>query len=1519
MASLRLGAPRHGTSSDAAQSKRSGAYMETDSRDFPSSLSRRARKAAENARPGVPDSPQARTISKIPQTSSRRGPSNTSTSAASSSTGPLSRVQEGSKQPRDALPRDRSNAAEEPVDMPHHSRNGSMRTDSSSSVPRLQPSLDIPSNKYVDRWLAGSPAEIRFPQKIELPTTNIQNVTIYPELDRYRDFKPQAISDSHFIDVPYPIWTDLPPPTPLFSGASSQQSTFSGSPSTRFSGSPGPGPYSRDTTPTSMSSYSPSFVAPIRTPAPMKQICLTDTRPPVTRRRAGSSPNDAQDGGIDREGLSMVRESVTSYCSNSTVRDVTKEQKEKKRLSPIASAPPLWNSSQKPLKKNGDTTDAPSKPVRELKKPVSTVPSSSKTTTTARPAWGMGNATTTRPVPPRRPSREGTTDLNSQLGLPMPVVHSNLSSTSLADRRRSNTNLPSTQSSRSTTPSQVDRSQQPPAPRVGREPTPAPHAAAAAPGAQTAKPEPLKTARTPSPNVSSSFKTRFPLFSRRNKSVSEVAPNGSAEKKDRPPRKGPAAGTGHEGYGRLGQARRRSGSMSTALRVIPGTMSSQESLASNQPSDPFLAERMNPVVIAGGEIVENRNVSSDMSRTESSQAYASSRPSLGSKNNSEVSLSSIETGNPLWPSALPRGATPTPAQGFRRPSDSSDSDGLPMKPTLAARRSIQRLKPSEKVNTSVPKPIAVRPGVPTPSINSHDTTLVSDDSLPRRMATKADSAHPAPKKLIKRPKSPRKWNLFGRSSQAVSTKKQPEAPQLSAAVKAVQPKPVAFYAMIDSSEQEDNGSVDVKEVLREAQVSSRPPSPPPQNPSPSEGRPSVSRNQSQETGVGDVQVEKPEVTQLPRSMPAVQARKPSDSAQPNRVPQPSSTPRTVSTRPSRLPQVGRIPKVTSSRPEPMPLKSFSRPFKRASLQSRPLPGPQVPSDEFVAKGPSPPNPSSPVDGARLEEKTTSAQTGTNPTPTYKPSNDLPSEASRSQNEFFIFPRHKRTESTSTSSSSSCSELLAYSNATAVVPSPSAPMAEDEIWDEYNDLIGDDAIRVPPSAGSSQGRPFHLEMWGRLLANENGQSLESPTIDMHAESDCETDVYSSDMTAKINEALEAAGGPTSSFSISEFVSGYGDDDNSKNNTDNKMTPQALSHRRTSTSWSLQAGIVRQSHASGSSQGSDENSPVSQVNLRVGSMTVSKWLTFGHVLFSPVRDELVPKVGSLKRHSILVIDGLGNDDWSFYAAETYPAATFFNLSPRAPLPTDNQTHPSATPLSPPNHHQIQYKSPIDKFPFGPQSFTAVVYRFPAAAPESHYRNIITEARRVLKPGGYIELAILDMDMNNMGNRARRSVRQLKERIHLRAPDISLSSSADLMLRLLGRKGFADIKTCRVGVPVASAISPSPGTGMESSTRTARAAAGSATSTARRGGKRDTRNLAEMISDDGPVADESITKMVAKVGRWWYDRCFVSVAREPGGKSMWNDQALLTECEEWRTTLKLMVCHARMPDGRSRVASI
>lgn len=1546
--------------------------METSSEDFPPSLSRRARKAAENARLNSADNQPPKNNTKIPQTSSRHAPSQsyswkqnlaretrpagssvsnisdtTSRSALSHSTATSKPSQDSSKHPRNLLRRKQPAPNQELAHGQYHNRNASARSDSSSSVPQSQVSLD----SQLDRGLTDSPAEISIAQRVEIPTTNAQTVTIYPELDRYRDFKPQPSTTQQYFEVPYPISTDLPPPTPLFSGASSQHSTFSGSPSTRFSESPGPGPYSRDTTPTSMSSQSPGIAVPMRIPMPKsKQGSPAAVRPPVMRLRAGSASND-RECNTDYPSLPGVRESSTSNSSNSTLRaSATMDTQKKKRLETAAPTPPIRKSSEQ-YSRSRDPALSTSRGIREPVKPAprtSSAPQFHEDINTSRETSQMHAPR----MAPSRPSRDGTSDLHSQIGLPVPIVHSNLSSTSLSDKRRSNQNLP-IGGSRTTTPLQSEQSQPASRPRIGREPTPSPYNSKTTSNTQD-KQTTRSALRTPSPSVSSSLKSRFPLFGRRTKAAPDTSST-TAEKKERAPRKGPAAGTGHEGYGRLGQVRRRSGNLTSAIRAIPGTMSSQESLASPPPSDPFLASRMSPVIIAGGTVIENRNNSSELSRTESSQSIALPRPGLaGSRNASEASLSSQEARNTLWPSALPRGSQNGPSTGHRRlPSDSSDSDVLSMKPTLAYRRSLQRLKNAEHENMRLPKPIIVRNGSTTPAITSHDTSLLSDDSTfsSRPSMTNARHESPVPKKLTKKPKSPRKWNIFGRSSsQPADKKKQPEQRKVSAPVKQVQQKPVAFYTMIDSSEREDNDLPDVEDVLREAQSSQL--SSPKRAPSNTERRPSLlPRNQSQQSVASSSATQESERPPPKKTAAAMSDRSRQDSsseATQQKLPMGSKPPSAWRNRPTRLPQVGRIPQV-AARPEPDPPLpspvSFSRPLNRSSLQLQHPSNSQSSVALSVVQDPTPSEPPSPTMAPSHRESRSCMRTEENSTSSSTATEDLPAQTSQSQarDEFLTFPPRKGSEGTSTTESSSASGILSYSDATAIIPGPETPLAEDEVWDEYNDLLGDNDIpRGHPSTSSSLGRPFHLEVWGKRLAVESDQPMVSPTINKpmaaqmdeiiidSVESECETEfeaepmddepaptassVYSSDITAKINEVLDAAGAPRSPFSVNDFISGYG----SQSNSLESSRPQS---QRLSTSSSQLARVVRNSQASSSTQSSDDTSTVAQVNLRVGSMQVSKWLTFGHVLFSPVRDELLPMVGSLNRHSILVIDGLGNDDWSFYAAETYPAATFFNLSPRMPLPTGQQGSQTTSPLSPPNHHQIYYKSNADKFPFGTQSFTCVVYRFPTAAPESHYRNVINEARRVLKPGGYIELSILDVDMNNMGNRARRAVRRLKERVHIRSPDINLASSSDLLLRLLGRKGFTDIKTCRVGVPLASTISESSNLGPDSSSSSSRAGATSASSrpSAVRRVKRETRSLAEMMKAEGPGADEGITKMVAKVGRWWYDRCYESVALESGGKSMWTDRLLLTECEEWRTSLKLMVCHARIPDGRSRVASI
>ncbi len=1083
---------------------------------------------------------------------------------------------------------------------------------------------------------------------------------IIPELDRYRSIPDQNIS-SHsrpFAEVPPKLSTqDLPPPTPLmsgtpvYSGSSSHHrysgysgSGYSGSPSTRFSESPGPGAYSRDTTPTSMSSMSPGIIAPLKTPSRVRQGSPAVNRPPLSSRgRAGSNANETEAPVIDPQGLPSLRESLTSSSSNSTVKGEgkAKEKKKKKRLSPLPPSPPPRKSSQKFKKPRPEEQESPSKPSQAPAKPVMTSPiESSPVKPRTAPLHIRQNSN-----PPVRPSREGAPDLQSQLGDMTPIIQSNLAGLSFPqDRRRSalpritassplQNQLPSPafrRPSQTGSPSLVIASP--------REATPAPSGLGLVPDLRPPQKSASSTGtRTPSPSMANS-KPRFGLFGRRTKTAPEIP---TVESKA--PRKGPAAGTGHEGYGRYAVRGRSSSAGGLGRgrdRSMSAASSSQESVASSRTHDPFLLERMSPVIIAGGgDIVENRNASSELSRTESNTSLSLARPSMDSKLSSNKSSLSHEVARTtLWPSALPRD-TPKRQSAIalpkgRRPSDSSD-DGIG-KNSLAFRRSMQRLNNSASA-LHLPRPLNISKISGPGSMTSLDASILSDESQ-TDMQVEAGRGRKGvitkPKKSEKRPKSPRKWNFFHRSQPTPKT-------QAPAALQVTVGKPVAksipHYAMLDSSDEQLDPleMPDLEDILRDAEVVD------------------LSNEQldllqfghhkEQMRQAGEVEATAAPVMQEEKAAPVIFS-----SPEPTLVtPEPPQTELHLNrerapTRPSRLPQVGRIPKVISARPEATSPKSFSRPFARLSTV-QPIQAPLATLDkDSVAVGPSPEKPSTPEPLPLERNMETFLDLNS------RSSGDSKTDSTAaSHRDFLAFSPRKNSEATTSSSGG-----LSFAGTTAVIPEPDAALEEDEVWDEYDDLIqhddNDDTLKVPTSATSSHGVPFQYESYeSRRIRKSKVQAKESPTLTQtpmineppveqsHARRSALTSssVYSTDMGTRIKDALTVAT-PTTPMSFTDFFSGYGDRNNS--------TPggSARKPRRSSNGSSRKSASSSHSRSLSGMIEQENASPISQVNLRVGSMTVSKWLTFGHVLFSPAREEIIGIEGSSKRHSILVIDGLGN---------------------------------------------------------------------------------------------------------------------------------------------------------------------------------------------------------------------------------------------------------------------------------------
>lgn len=932
------------------------------------------------------------------------------------------------------------------------------------------------------------------------------------------------------------------------------------------------------------------------------------------------------------------------------------------------------------------------------------------------------------------------------------------------------------------------------------------------------------------------------------------------------------AGTGHEGYGRVGAVRRRSESGGSALPCnVTEPQSSYDSLTS---SDSFLADRINPVIISGGEVIENRNASSELPRSEPSQEV-STRPSTDSRLSSGGSpktrtTSRSQTGR----HALHR----SQGNSSRWHPDTSASDGgVVMESTLAFRRSVQRLRLAPDSPLRLPQPIETSGRVSSSSpLTSFDTSILSDEShieLQRELSKESNALHPGPKKSQKKPRSPRKWNLFSRSQHQSNAKKCKTNEQVAATVKAVEKRPVAFYTIMDATEQDDmreSVHADIQEVLRDADV------------------------YSQTANIGKTDNNSFKLQQELAFPYSDWAQQQSWQANVDNVsittiasPVADSSQLATSGRPSRLPQVGRIPKVVKQRQEVLPVQSFSRPF-RASLHLPDNNVAKIYDPQSIATGVTSAQLSTPLTEPSIESST--LDSGDNSVSNTNSSSKLSPEVDPGEKEFLSFSPRKSSNGTVYTSSSSSGAANPFATATAIIPKPEDPPVEDEVWDEYNDFLGNDSMKGYQSATSSAGVPFHLETYQNKLTKK--EAIGSPVIvtDSRKTSTCSkastnSTCYSAGMTERIRTAFHPKSSPTTGHLNVPVIAEH----------EEFEVPGHAAHEIDSKRSS--SSSCRTTFSDCSACSSKDGTPLAQVNLRVGSMTVSKWLTFGHVLFSEIRHQIITVETALKSHSILVIDGLGNDDWSFYAAETYPSASFFNLSPRAPLPAEVKNSPTGFPLSPPNHHQVQYTSHLDKFPFAPQSFDAVVYRFPTVASESHYRNVLSEARRVLRPDGYIELSILDSDLNHMGNRGRRTVRRLKEQIRLQSPDTSFASTADLVIRLLGKLGFANIKAARVGVPVASSIAR-PGSRRERDK-------------SETGKRKDPPSLAEMMSDNSALADENITKIVTRVGRWWYTRCYEGASGRTQDNSIWNDKSFLSECEQFGTSLKLMVCCARAPD--------
>ena len=1028
------------------------------------------------------------------------------------------------------------------------------------------------------------------------------------------------------------------------------------------------------------------------------------------------------------------------------------------------------------------------------------------------------------------------------------------------------------------------------------------------------------SAREPSPQSAGRSKssTRFGLFSRRMRSP---MPSHNVDNAAKGATKGPAAGTGHEGYGKYAR-RGRSGSISTSASrgrstSTSGTASSvgrnglsrKSSITSRDDPemDDFLRERMSPIYLSGRGMVDTRGSGMDLSFSSSGESL----PGVVTSDTRFIGRPPFATQTP------PRPATAcTESEDIRRLRRESRNirigqgnlsaeplhtlaGGHTMgayreRPTLAARRSLHRSQLfTEAEPVRVPAPINTRVLAPSP-LDSHDhvstSALETDDTDPilsDEITEGREGNWLRPIKKGKRSRSPKKWNFFQRT--IASPKKKPdyinqykeeEIKSLPATIARLpDSRPVPFYAMLDNSEQEDLSKASEENSANRTMYDDFVMSPVSPDPMQPEWSPRIDNKMS-------VLLPSPPTFPAEFSNPKVFAQSPKAGL---RQPEPTPVIETnVSEIPKprvpRLQQIGRIPRVVSKRDrlhKPAP-QSFSRPFaaqnvSMAASTASVIREQGVESDvvpmQHAQNSSTPPSP-------------WSDQQSPKPADTLIASSGISeSLIPLAQDEFLSFPTKKFSQ-ISGSSSSGAASLSMTAATTAVIPAPGSAPDEDEVWNEYNDFL--DTVSPAPQSEQSLPQSDYFRGGIRLAPPALYVRKESPpkTIDTSLKETASA--YDLPQPPSMSQLLspglsvETASSP---LSFSEFFAGYGDR--------NRMS--AASKYQSYSSGSRYSTDSIRSHRTSGGQSrrrtqimaeKTEDAGDSQSNLRFSALMTSRWLSFGRVLFSPAHSEI--QINQQDR--VLVLDGLGNDDWSFYCALTYPNATIYNLSPsqRSSISSARKREIGAYD-SPSNHRQIFYTGITNgRFPFPDHFFAAAVFRFPVASSEDAYGKTICEFKRVLQPGGYLELSVLDLDMVNMGNRARHAVRMLKVRMQVADPRVSLKPNSDSIQKMLGRQGFENLKSCMVDMPVAGHISSS------------------------RAGSIDEENksLGDMLKDSSTKGDESITKMVAKVGRWWYSRCY-EMGIEPGSQnSIWDDRQLLRECEKRETGLKLLVCHAQNP---------
>ena len=1310
-------------------------------------------------------------------------------------------------------------------------------------------------------------------------------------------------------------------------------SSFS-SPSTQYTDSPGPWS-SRNTTPMSTSSYSPAIVQPLRVNQSGKRA-NTVPIPTNTKLRTPRLP--------------VLQETLTSSSSSEAGRDQKAAHKQQQALSTPkkqkrsridnmeAPTPPPRSASVKrgnigeafnsgngyaqetQAQSRQNTSDLENSP---LAKRSSRNPDSMGDVVTSQASQSAREEAAEGQSKPVRPSRSQIISLQPR----QPIrLTSNLDTYDL-EARKGNSNLQTSKRGDPSGPSTAKSSQESTAPasRLPQRGRPPPYTSPT--DSQPSQADVFIPSRPRTPGKLA----RLGAFIR-GKKTPEPDPEKAAARKLQ--RKGPVAGTGHEGYGKYAKHSKkfslssgtvdsqRSANTIDKTSSRPGTAKTSSSTkrdsktrTSQSDMEEFVAQRLKPVHITGGS-----RRSSGHQRNVGSTSESESQSVLAPSHSKQPSTDSFASrGRDMAKGLLIQGA-----------------DG----PTNAANPSQQvqqRYTPGYEVDVSPEMTAPAQFQSSLPYLRRTETPQSSISTSQVSIQAYTRPVHVMNEKLFKKQdKKGRKlkWNIFSRNHSSTKVPVKPPtpvaepSPRMPVHISAIAaPRPVPYYAMIES--ESENNISDMGEVFE--QVASPPPQPHNEE---SWMRPHQDSHRPPSALLPSLPVPM-FFDQLSSSNQAKQPQPEPETQQETQI-APPPTERPSEGRPrQRLAQVGRIPMVVSrkDRRHTPNAHSFSRPFQPGSQELQHLnsdtdlerPHLEIHTELLPAR------PFTEVDSGK---------------PASAPAQLLSSASDLgiSLRQEYMTPVERQVSQVSTSTGS---EGLAY------VPAPvhtlhhatqrpfSRYHGEDEVWNEYDDFL--DHVMLPPKSKAMHAESERAALAQAITASsppvpqrlqdmaydpsaetmEPGPLTQTPAIVFpEAVDEARLSGEFRLRRSRILSALHRSIDPTSPYSVARFFADGGDS--------GKSSAERLRGSAAGTSGFLTASplLTAQNRSSGESASQPEvvlfdvvetgRDPAAENELHYASLMISRWLSFGRVLVSPAQDEVF---NNPEKH-ILVLDGLCNEDFSYYCCVTFKRAYVHSLKEAEP----RQRRPSDAGHAPANYRSAEVSSFGEKFPFPQSFFSVVVLRFLPAMSDRTLQNLITEAKRVLTPGGHLELMLLDLDIINMGTNTRRAIREMKIKMTQSDSSISLKPISDNIQGILGRKGFANLNRCVVGVPVAGKIagsmdssgsSRSSGGSYAQKNRFSQESQKAAAHRAANPHIGENFSLNDLISDHTPGSDEKIAKIVSKTARFWFSHCYEPQVIRGGksSRSILADRKVLNECKMRASNFKLLIAHTQKPDEFKR----